>query len=102
MTPQIAEVVWLTLQLPLWLLFQWECKADMDNAFRFGNIEVVCEGYSYPEDPYILKGSCGVSANLACLFLRSKHPNFMHTYKTLNLLFCFRYYLFIQLEYIRE
>ena len=41
--------------------FQWECKADLDNAYRFGQIEVVCEGYSYPEDPNILVGSCGVS-----------------------------------------
>ena len=32
----------------------------MDNAFRFGNVEVVCEGYDYPDDPYILKGSCGL------------------------------------------
>ena len=39
---------------------QWECKTDMDNAYRFGTISVTCEGYSYPDDPYILKGSCGV------------------------------------------
>lgn len=39
---------------------QWECKTDMDNAYRFGNIQVSCEGYDYPEDPYILKGSCGL------------------------------------------
>lgn len=39
---------------------QWECKADMDNAYRFGNIQVSCEGYDSPYDPYILKGSCGL------------------------------------------
>lgn len=39
---------------------QWECKSDMDNAFRFGQISVNCEGFSYAEDPYVLKGSCGV------------------------------------------
>lgn len=32
----------------------------MDNAYRFGSVDVVCEGYDYPEDPYTLKGSCGV------------------------------------------
>jgi len=32
---------------------QWECKADMDNLYRFGEIEVVCEGYDYPDDAYI-------------------------------------------------
>lgn len=40
---------------------QWECKTDMDNAYRFGQISVSCEGYAYPDDPYVLKGSCGVS-----------------------------------------
>lgn len=39
---------------------QWECKADMDNAYRFGEVEVSCEGYNYPDDPYVLKGSCGL------------------------------------------
>jgi len=40
---------------------QWECKTDMDNAYRFGHVSVLCEGYDYPDDPYVLKGSCGVS-----------------------------------------
>jgi len=44
--------------------FQWECKTDMDNAYRFGKISVSCEGYSYPDDPYILKGSCGLEYTL--------------------------------------
>lgn len=39
---------------------QWECKTDMDNAYRFGTVEVTCEGYGYPDDPYVLRGSCGV------------------------------------------
>ncbi|KAJ8269366.1 hypothetical protein COCON_G00119730 [Conger conger] len=39
---------------------QWECKTDMDNAYRFGRIEVSCEGFNHPDDPYILKGSCGL------------------------------------------
>ena len=34
----------------------------MDNAYRFGKIEVSCEGYDYAEDEYILRGSCGVSS----------------------------------------
>lgn len=33
----------------------------MDDDYRFGNVEVSCEGYDYPDDPYILAGSCGVS-----------------------------------------
>ena len=43
---------------------QWECKSDMDNLYRFGSVEVVCEGYDYPDDPYILKGSCGLEYTL--------------------------------------
>ncbi|KAK4309704.1 hypothetical protein Pmani_018700 [Petrolisthes manimaculis] len=39
---------------------QWECTTDMDNAYRFGEIEVSCEGYSHRDDPYVLKGSCGL------------------------------------------
>ncbi|XP_042341060.1 store-operated calcium entry-associated regulatory factor [Plectropomus leopardus] len=43
---------------------QWECKTDMDNAYRFGRIEVSCEGYSHPADAHILKGSCGLEYTL--------------------------------------
>jgi len=43
---------------------QWECKADMDMDYRFGSINVICEGYDYPEDPYILAGSCGLEYTL--------------------------------------
>jgi len=39
---------------------QWECKTDMDNEYRFGKISVSCEGYDYPDDPYVLAGSCGL------------------------------------------
>eukprot|EP00049_Salpingoeca_infusionum_P000327 m.39029 g.39029 ORF g.39029 m.39029 type:complete len:298 (+) comp10279_c0_seq1:487-1380(+) len=44
--------------------YQWECKADLDKAVRFGRVEVLCEGYDYPDDPYILAGSCGVEYEL--------------------------------------
>ena len=37
----------------------WKCEADLDDSVRFGMTEVLCEGFEYPEDPYILKGSCG-------------------------------------------
>ena len=39
----------------------WECVADdMPEGLRFGRMEVNCEGYEWPEDPEILKGSCGL------------------------------------------
>ncbi|KAB7508000.1 Store-operated calcium entry-associated regulatory factor [Armadillidium nasatum] len=43
---------------------QWECKTDMDNAYRFGDVEVSCEGYDYPDDPYVLHGSCGLKYSI--------------------------------------
>ncbi|VDM72017.1 unnamed protein product, partial [Strongylus vulgaris] len=44
--------------------YQWKCVADMPEEFEFGQVTVTCEGYSYPEDPYILKGSCGLEYEL--------------------------------------
>jgi len=57
-----------SLSVSVIVLWQWECKCDMDNAFRFGEISVTCEGYDYPEDPYVLKGSCGVSSLFCWIF----------------------------------
>ena len=45
-------------------VYKWECKTDMDNSYRFGRIEVSCEGYSHPGDDYILRGSCGLEYTL--------------------------------------
>lgn len=39
---------------------EWSCKAELPPELRLGSTEVLCEGYSGPEDPYVLKGSCGV------------------------------------------
>ena len=43
---------------------QWTCKASLPSEFKLGSTEVICEGYSSPGDPYILKGSCGVEYRL--------------------------------------
>jgi len=43
---------------------QWKCEADMPDGYRFGSVDVSCEGYSYPNDPYILGGSCGLTYEL--------------------------------------
>ncbi|CAF1019005.1 unnamed protein product [Adineta steineri] len=43
---------------------QWECTSEMPKKYKFGKISVSCEGYDYPEDPYILAGSCGLEYNL--------------------------------------
>ncbi|XP_046632626.1 store-operated calcium entry-associated regulatory factor-like isoform X1 [Daphnia pulicaria] len=46
------------------ITIQWECKTDMDNSYRFGKIIVICEGYDYPGDHYVLVGSCGLEYNI--------------------------------------
>lgn len=43
---------------------QWECKTDLDIAYKFGKTVVSCEGYESSEDQYILRGSCGLEYNL--------------------------------------
>ncbi|THX76890.1 DUF1183-domain-containing protein [Aureobasidium pullulans] len=43
---------------------QWTCKASLPPEFKLGSTDVSCEGYDSPEDPYVLKGSCGVSYRL--------------------------------------
>ena len=43
---------------------QWECTADLDDSVKFGSTDVYCEGFEYPEDPFILAGSCGLEYSL--------------------------------------
>ena len=43
---------------------QWTCKASLPPEFKLGSTDVICEGYDNPDDPYILKGSCGVEYRL--------------------------------------
>lgn len=42
----------------------WTCTASLPPEFKLGSTDVICEGYSSPNDPYILKGSCGVEYRL--------------------------------------
>lgn len=40
---------------------EWRCEAlDMPNGYDLDTVVVGCEGYDYPDDPYILQGSCGI------------------------------------------
>ncbi|CZS93901.1 hypothetical protein WAI453_001310 [Rhynchosporium graminicola] len=43
---------------------EWSCVADMPEDFKLGSTEVACEGYASRDDPYVLKGSCGVEYRL--------------------------------------
>ncbi|EKM57889.1 uncharacterized protein PHACADRAFT_171110 [Phanerochaete carnosa HHB-10118-sp] len=42
----------------------WKCEADLPEALRFGRVEVSCEGWDGPGDPYVLKGSCALEYRL--------------------------------------
>ncbi|CAM9914652.1 unnamed protein product [Chrysoparadoxa australica] len=44
---------------------QWKCEASMPEGMKFRSSEVSCEGYSYAEDPYILRGSCQLVYSLS-------------------------------------
>lgn len=72
-------------------LSQWECKTDLDIAYKFGKTVVSCEGYESSEDQYILRGSCGLEYNLDYteLGLRKlkesgKHQSFFDYYHKLS------------------
>ena len=45
--------------------FQWKCVTDeMPTGMNFGHLTVECEGFNYPGDSNILKGSCGLKYEL--------------------------------------
>ncbi|KAI1768779.1 hypothetical protein GGR53DRAFT_352584 [Hypoxylon sp. FL1150] len=43
---------------------QWSCAASLPPELKLGSTDVACEGYSSSEDPYVLRGSCGVEYRL--------------------------------------
>ena len=43
---------------------QWTCSASLPSEFKLGSTEVICEGFKNSDDPYVLKGSCGVEYRL--------------------------------------
>ncbi|XP_074594382.1 store-operated calcium entry-associated regulatory factor-like [Brevipalpus obovatus] len=38
----------------------WECKAEMDKKYAFGQLDISCEGYDHSDDSYVYAGSCGL------------------------------------------
>ncbi|CAF3557711.1 unnamed protein product [Rotaria socialis] len=54
---------------------QWECTSEMPKKYKFGRLSVSCEGYEYPDDPYILAGSCGLEYNLELTDKSFSDPN---------------------------
>jgi SOCE-associated regulatory factor of calcium homoeostasis len=44
--------------------YNWKCQSDLPSNLKLGKLSVSCEGYEYPNDPYVLVGSCGLKYNL--------------------------------------
>ena len=42
----------------------WKCSALLDDKLKLRRTNILCEGYNYPDDPYILEGSCGLEFEL--------------------------------------
>jgi hypothetical protein len=58
---------------------QWKCESQLTNA-KLGKLSVTCEGYQYPDDPYILKGSCGLEYELDLINSDSYNSNTQSNY----------------------
>jgi len=54
---------------------QWECETNLPDGVKFADSEVNCEGYDYPEDQYVLVGSCNVQYSLKDEFIGSQSSN---------------------------
>ncbi|KAH9902487.1 hypothetical protein C8Q73DRAFT_635024 [Cubamyces lactineus] len=52
----------------------WKCEADLPDSLRFGKVEVSCEGWDGPGDPYVLKGSCGLEYRLVQIPSSLRNP----------------------------
>ena len=58
----------------------WQCTSEDMVQLKFGyDLDVQCEGYEYPEDPYVLVGSCGLSYSLK---LKTPHTSVPPSYST--------------------
>lgn len=42
----------------------WRCEATLDDSVQLGSSTVSCEGYRANDDPYVLRGSCGLGYTL--------------------------------------
>lgn len=42
------------------LKWKWDCNAQLSYGVQFEKLRITCEGYDYPDDPFVLVDSCGV------------------------------------------
>lgn len=59
---------------------EWSCVASLPPELKLGSTDVICEGYASSNDPYVLKGSCGVEYRLQLTDLgEKKYPDVAKT-----------------------
>lgn len=42
----------------------WKCKAQLEQPYALDQVEVVCEGYNRPDDPFVTVGSCSLEFSI--------------------------------------
>ncbi|KAI9036064.1 DUF1183 domain protein [Aspergillus affinis] len=57
---------------------QWTCTASLPPELKLGSTDVICEGYRNADDPWVLKGSCGVEYRLLLTDLGEKEFGRQH------------------------
>jgi hypothetical protein len=57
-------------------LFSQQCEAELANGLKFTKLDVVCEGYSNPDDPRITQGSCGLEYQLGGVPQQPQQPSY--------------------------
>ncbi|KKA28097.1 hypothetical protein TD95_003612 [Thielaviopsis punctulata] len=55
---------------------EWACSAALPDTLQLSETEVICEGYASPDDPFVLRGSCGVEYRVQLTPRgRAQHPD---------------------------
>jgi hypothetical protein len=64
----------------------WKCDAMLKHGLSMYDTVVGCEGYEYPDDPYILEGSCQVEFKLRDTgsYTSSRGYGSSHSYSSLD------------------
>lgn len=59
---------------------QWKCEATLPFGIDLGRTDVVCEGFDFPGDVYILEGSCGLEYTLTDIKTNSVNYDDDHSF----------------------
>jgi hypothetical protein len=71
----------------------FKCIANLPKNYKLGWTEVVCEGYDYPDDPYVVEGSCYVR-----YYLNYESPDeYQSTISWTNMLWQFLIYITVMI-----